>query len=39
MDITYGLKERTADAVFQCLHDLFDNVLPLGSIIKHFFFD
>ena len=35
----FGLFERTADAVLQCLHKMFDKDLPLGAKILHFHSD
>jgi hypothetical protein len=36
---SYGLHERTSDAVLVCLKDLYDKELPHGSIIEQFHSD
>jgi len=32
---TYGLFERTSDAVLQCLHHMHDYELPEGAVVEH----
>ena len=32
---TYGLFERTSDAVLQCLHHMHDHELPEGAVVEH----
>jgi hypothetical protein len=36
---SYGLHEKTADAVLTCLHQLYLKELPPDAKIKHFYSD
>ena len=39
MTWTYGLKERSTDAVLESLKDMYDNELPAGAVIENFHSD